>query len=252
MNGEFVFMRLLAVCAAEREVALLRDGASFASIPTEFTAVATPAKAQSILRTSEIDVVLIDQAIMAKEPDCVAGIRAARQPPAVVAVASTRAAAVQVVAAGTEADGVMVKPATLADAKVLIERCVKFKVPSRVLIVDDSSTMRTIVRKILLGCRFPLTILEAKEGVAALKQIGAEHFDFVFLDYNMPGLDGFEMLAEIKRQRPDIGVIMMTSAQDAALADRARVAGAAAFLKKPFYPADIDAVLYACHGLRPR
>ena len=67
----------------------------------------------------------------------------------------------------------------------------------------------------------------------------------------MPGLDGFEMLVEIKRQHPRLGVMLMTSAQDEALAARARAAGAAAFLKKPFYPADIDAVLLAFYGLRP-
>jgi CheY-like chemotaxis protein len=116
--------------------------------------------------------------------------------------------------------------------------------------VDDSPTMRTIVRKILGHCRFPLEIAEAAEGIEALKQIGVGKFEFVFLDYNMPGLNGFEMLSEIKRQYPRIGVFMMSSAQDEALAEKARVAGAAAFLKKPFYPADIDAVLYTFHGLQ--
>jgi CheY-like chemotaxis protein len=252
MNGEFIFMRLLAACADERDLKLLREGASSASIPTEFLAASAWPKAQAALKSSEVDVVLLDQAFMAKDPNCVSSVRALRQPPALVAIAPTREEAVKLASADTGTDGVVVKPVTLGDAKALVERCVRFKAPSRVLVVDDSSTMRTIVRKILLGCRFPLTIVEASEGTAALKQIGAEHFDFVFVDYNMPGLNGFEMLAEIKRQHPDIGVILMTSAQDAALAERARVAGAAAFLKKPFYPADIDAVLYACHGLRPR
>jgi FixJ family two-component response regulator len=67
----------------------------------------------------------------------------------------------------------------------------------------------------------------------------------------MPGLNGFEMLAEIKRQFPRLGVFLMSSAQDKALAERARVAGAAAFLKKPFYPADIDVLMDAFHRLRP-
>ncbi len=142
-------------------------------------------------------------------------------------------------------------PAKVPDAKTLIERCSRLRVPSRVLMVDDSSTMRSIVRKILAGCRFPLNIAEANGDIDALKQVGAGKFDFVFLDYNMPGLNGFEMLAEIKRQFPRIGVVMMTSAQDEALAERARAAGAAAFLKKPFYPSDIDAVLYAFLRLRP-
>jgi FixJ family two-component response regulator len=42
-----------------------------------------------------------------------------------------------------------------------------------------------------------------------------------------------------------VAVVLITSSLDAALADRARAAGAFAFLKKPFYPADIDAILGA-------
>jgi FixJ family two-component response regulator len=45
--------------------------------------------------------------------------------------------------------------------------------------------------------------------------------------------------------------VIMTSTQDEAVAERARVAGAAAFLRKPFYAADIDAVLNSVYGLRP-
>ena len=43
---------------------------------------------------------------------------------------------------------------------------------------------------------------------------------------------------------------MMSSVQDEAVAERARAAGAAAFLRKPFYASDIDAVLHSVYGLR--
>ena len=76
--------------------------------------------------------------------------------------------------------------------------------------------------------------------MAALDQLRTGKFGMVFLDYNMPGLNGFETLAEIKRDNPNVAVVMMTSALDNAVADRAQAAGALAFLKKPFYPADID------------
>jgi CheY-like chemotaxis protein len=123
-------------------------------------------------------------------------------------------------------------------------------VPSRVLVVDDSATQRGIVRKLLTGVRFPLQIAEAEDGIEALKQLAAGKFDFVFLDYNMPGLNGLETLSEIKRLHPLIQVVLMTSVEDDAIARRARTAGAAAFLRKPFYPADIDAVLHGIYGLR--
>jgi DNA-binding response OmpR family regulator len=71
----------------------------------------------------------------------------------------------------------------------------------------------------------------------------------VFLDYNMPGFSGIETLAEIKRVKRRVDVVIMTSVEDESLPGRAREYGAA-FLKKPFYPADIDAVLCRFYGLR--
>ena len=72
----------------------------------------------------------------------------------------------------------------------------------------------------------------------------------MFLDYNMPGFNGFETLSEIKRDTPHVAVVMMTSTLDDGIAERAQAAGALAFLKKPFYPADIDAVLERYYGLQ--
>jgi CheY-like chemotaxis protein len=109
--------------------------------------------------------------------------------------------------------------------------------------------MRTIVRKTLAATRFPLDFSEADEGLAALKMVGEADFHIVFLDYNMPGFNGLETLAEFKREQRSVSVVMMTSAATDQLADRARALGAA-FLKKPFFPADIEAVLSGFYGLR--
>ena len=105
------------------------------------------------------------------------------------------------------------------------------------------------MRKILSASRFALDVQEAEEGIAALNQLRTGNFGMVFLDYNMPGLNGVETLSEIKREIPNVAVVMMTAKVDEAIADRARASGALAFLKKPFYPADIDAVLTRFYGL---
>ena len=123
------------------------------------------------------------------------------------------------------------------------------KFPTRVLIVDDSGTMRSIVRKILSASRFALDMQEAAEGFGALEQLRSGKFGLVFLDYNMPGFNGLETLSEIKRESPTVAGVMMTSTLDNAIADRAHAAGALAFLKKPFYPADIDRLLERYYGL---
>ena len=84
----------------------------------------------------------------------------------------------------------------------------------------------------------------------ALQLLRGDKFGLVFLDYNMPGFNGLETLSEIKRENAHVAVVMISSTLDTGLADRALEAGALAFLKKPFYPADIDNVLERYFGLR--
>ena len=109
--------------------------------------------------------------------------------------------------------------------------------------------MRSIVRKILAGVRFPLEVCEASEGFAALKMVRDHAIDLVFMDYNMPGFSGLETIAEFQRERRRVHVVLMTSLDDPSLEVRASEAGAG-FLKKPFYPADIEAALCRFYGLR--
>jgi CheY-like chemotaxis protein len=251
MSDDFVSVRVLAVCASQSDGEMLRQGAALSGIPAYLTHAATAAAARTALAEGKVDIALIDSAMADRDlQEIYKAVRAAGNSPAVVLLASSSAGAVDLAAAGI-ADAIAVTPAKIADAKALIESSMRLKLPSRTLLVDDSSTMRSIVRKILGQCRFPFDIADADDGIDALKQIAAGKFDLIFLDYNMPGLNGIEMLTELKQQHPRMEVVMMTSAQDEALAARARAAGAVGFLKKPFYPADIDAILYALHGLRP-
>lgn len=250
MSGDLVSIQILAAFGAPADRALLRQAAGLAAVPIDVSE-AEVAAACSQLVSGEIDIAFIDAtAAPALLTEVIAAAKSAPRPPFVILVASAAWETGEFKAGGVAADGIVAKPTRIEQAKVLIERCVKLKLPSRVLVVDDSATMRAIVRKLLSSTRFALDISEAEEGVDALKQIGSGKFDFVFLDYNMPGLNGVETLSEIKRQHPRVKVALMTSAQDEALAERARAAGAAAFLKKPFYPADVEAVLYSLHGLR--
>jgi FixJ family two-component response regulator len=59
----------------------------------------------------------------------------------------------------------------------------------------------------------------------------------------MPGLNGLEILRAIRKLEMRLGVVMMTTTVDDTIARAAIAEGAAGFLKKPFYPADIDQLL---------
>jgi len=85
-------------------------------------------------------------------------------------------------------DGMLRKPASLDDACKLVEICVRAKIPTRVLVVDDSGTMRSIVRKILSASRFAFDIHDAPEGNAALEQLRSGNSTWCFSITTCPGL----------------------------------------------------------------
>ena len=245
MSGELVSLRALLVCGSERDCERLRKGAAQAVLPFEIEQADSAGKAQALLERGGIDLVLIDSAIA--QTDCARVVTAARagaKPALAIMLGGSGASA-----AG--ADAVTPMPIDQRDATGLFDRCARARMPSRVMVVDDSSTMRMIVRKILSASRFPLDISEADDGAACLYRVRRGGIDVVFLDYNMPGLDGIATLHELKRADPTVDVVLMTSTQDQVLADRALHAGARAFLKKPFYTAAVDALLFARCGLTP-
>jgi CheY-like chemotaxis protein len=94
-----------------------------------------------------------------------------------------------------------------------------------------------------------LDVHEAADSTDALTQLRNSSYGIVFLDYNMPGLNGADILLGIKRERPDIAIVMITSSLKRGASARPHLAGALGFLKKPFYPADVDAILERYFGL---
>ncbi|MDP3577801.1 chemotaxis response regulator CheY [Methyloversatilis sp.] len=111
----------------------------------------------------------------------------------------------------------------------------------RFLVVDDFSTMRRIVRNLLKESGFA-DADEAEDGVVALQKLRASNFDFVVSDINMPNMNGFQLLAEIKKDEKlkHIPVLMVTAEarkEDIVLAAQQ---GAAGYIVKPFTKATLE------------
>jgi CheY-like chemotaxis protein len=155
----------------------------------------------------------------------------------------------EVLTDGLDFDSALAKPIDLVEATRLIEACARARLPKRVMIVDDAGTVRSVIRKILQSSRFRLEVFDSGDGVGALEQVQKDHFDLMFLDCNMPGLDGFLVCYQLRRDHPNVQVVMMTGSKDRNLEERARATGAKDFLYKPFYARDIDAVLHRLFGL---
>jgi len=142
------------------------------------------------------------------------------------------------------------KPFTADDVLGIIQTYARISAPTKVLIVDDSLTVRQIVQKVVNGSVFNCEISEAAGGEAALALCRATQFDAVFLDRNMPGMDGLATLKQLKAIRQSLQIVMMSSERDAAKEEQAIESGACAFLPKPFHSQDVDRVLHAAFGLR--
>lgn len=111
----------------------------------------------------------------------------------------------------------------------------------RFLVVDDFSTMRRIVRNLLKESGYAEAD-EAEDGVVALQKLRASNFDFVVTDINMPNMNGFQLLAEVKKddKLKHIPVLMVTAEarkEDIVLAAQQ---GAAGYIVKPFTKATLE------------
>ncbi len=242
MTGDLLTVCAVVASASPHARGLFRQAAIEVSTPIEIIDIENAAAACQAVGKAEY--VYLDASLPGDGcAQVISAARAASKPPFIVMLAAKGA-----VGTALATDAVAALPTNSEEAKRLLERSIRVGLPSRVLIVDDSSTMRSIVRKILAATRFPFEISEETEGVSAIKRVGEVAFDIIFLDYNMPGLSGLETLSELKRQRRHMTVIMMSAAPSQAIAQELSADGAA-FLKKPFYPADVEAVLAQHYGL---
>lgn len=108
---------------------------------------------------------------------------------------------------------------------------------AKFLVVDDMSTMRKIVRTILNQLGYT-NIDEAENGREALSKLRSGNYDFVLLDWNMPELDGFETLKQIRAddKLKHLPVMMVTAEAKKENVLAAVQAGANNYVVKPFTP----------------
>ena len=116
----------------------------------------------------------------------------------------------------------------------------------KVLIIDDSNTMRKIISRSLrqAGLEFE-TILEAGDGQIALDMLNQEKPDIILSDINMPNMNGIEFLKEkaANDSIKDIPVVMITTESGNDILNEAMTLGAKGSIKKPFTPDQVQSTL---------
>ena len=102
----------------------------------------------------------------------------------------------------------------------------------KILVVDDEEIVRHVLKALLdhLGHQTEC----AQDGNSGLRALEGGHYDAVFVDIRMPGLDGMSFLGRSKEIRPDMPVIIITGHGSDSTREEALAAGAFGFLHKPF------------------
>lgn len=118
----------------------------------------------------------------------------------------------------------------------------------KVLVVDDASFMRSMIRDIF--ARGPFAIVgEAENGVEAIRLYRELRPDLTTMDIVMPQMDGITALREIIRLDPAAKVVMCSALGQEGLIAEAIEAGASDFIVKPFHPARVLKVAQSVLGL---
>lgn len=112
----------------------------------------------------------------------------------------------------------------------------------KILVVDDQIEARTMMRNMLLELGIT-QIFEASDGREALEFIDAA-FDFVDLilcDWNMPQMNGVELLRQLRSVDPDLPFLMITGRGDMESVVEAKSSGVTGYIRKPFSPKQLEA-----------
>ena len=110
-----------------------------------------------------------------------------------------------------------------------------------ILIVEDFATMRRIIRNILRQAGY-LHVIEADDGMSALRKLRGERIDLVIADWNMPNMTGLDLLKVMRSEEGlrDIPFLMVTAEGKKDNIIEAIQSGASSYLVKPFTPESLS------------
>lgn len=115
----------------------------------------------------------------------------------------------------------------------------------KALVVDDSKVMRLMVIRALRQARLAkFDCDEAGDGAEALKKFEEGEYQIVFIDFNMPTMNGLEFVQRVRGSgNTDVPIVMITSEKTEAIQQQITEAGATAYIAKPFTPESLSSTL---------
>ena len=118
------------------------------------------------------------------------------------------------------------------------------------LVVEDSPTMRQLIVFALSRIK-GLSVVEADDGVDALKKLAGAHFDIILTDINMPVMDGLKLVKRVRSDEAHKGIPIVIITTEGAEEDRQRALalGANAYITKPIQAPQVIELVREALGL---
>ena len=113
----------------------------------------------------------------------------------------------------------------------------------RLLVADDHAVVRRGLRHILATTPDIAIAAEAGNGAEVLEKLGAGQFDVVLMDVSMPGTNAVELIGQVKKQHPQVSVLVHSMHAESPVASRMLKAGAAGYITKDSDPVQLLAAL---------
>lgn len=111
----------------------------------------------------------------------------------------------------------------------------------KILVADDEAMMRNLILKILETQGYRVSVVSS--GDEALEKLKTEKYDLLMTDVKMPGMNGFDLLKQVKVEWPEMAVIIMTGYGDAYSVKEALLLGADEYLSKPFKSQEVTLIV---------
>ena len=114
-------------------------------------------------------------------------------------------------------------------------------------LIDDSKVMRSILRKSILMCNYKVDeFMEAENGEEGFDLLSGkqDQLDIAFVDLHMPKVGGLEMLTKLKSQGSiSVPIVIVSTSADMEMQKKCMELGAVGFIRKPFTPQDVGALM---------
>ncbi|HAM53435.1 MAG TPA: two-component system response regulator [Nitrospiraceae bacterium] len=122
---------------------------------------------------------------------------------------------------------------------------------TKVLVVDDSIVVRQVVSFMLTTAGY--VVVQAVDGNDALTKLNTDNISMVITDLNMPGMDGIELIKQIRRASTYrfMPVVMLTTQSQECKRQEGKAAGATCWICKPFTSAQLVGIVKKVFTLRP-